>query len=279
MAFRSILLPWDAQPQEAVEIDWTNPLTRGLIQCIIGGHAYDLASGQQVLGGSNAGPAALGSPGVYADGISIPANACGGQPLSGVPGGIPPDHAQFTLLALQTLSSTAAYGTDITIGWSGEPAAGFYLGISFSTATFRPAIAGTNISHAVSLKDGSPHLLGVSLGGGTGRAWKDGVQVASAACSTPSFGFSQAYTRFQVGSNTAVAGYPVPTALVLLYDRTLWAAEHAQLAANPWQIFAPRETQIWVPSGAPAYTHPTLSNARMGSLTSTGGVPMVDYAF
>ena len=30
---------------------------------------------------------------------------------------------------------------------------------------------------------------------------------------------------------------------------------------------------------AAAYTHPTLSNARMGSLTSTGGVPMVDYAF
>lgn len=32
-------------------------------------------------------------------------------------------------------------------------------------------------------------------------------------------------------------------------------------------------------AAAAGYTHPTLSNARMGSITTTGGIPLVDYTF
>lgn len=51
-----------------------------------------------------------------------------------------------------------------------------------------------------------------------------------------------------------------------------------RLSFGPQELFEP--SQIWVPvSSGGGYTHPTLSNARMGSLTSTTGVPMVDYTF
>lgn len=247
---RLLVSPWTQQPQGvALQIDWSNPLTRGLMHVIVGGQPNELVSGDVVPGGSNTGTVDIAASKPYAGGSGIPSNAAFGHPYYGISGGIPPDASNWTCLALHTLYAGGTYQTDFTVGWPAETSLGFALGIAFSTATFRPQIAGTNISHAVSLKDNREHLLGVSLGGGTGRAWKDGVQVATAACSTPSFAFVQSYTRFVVGSNTYVANYEVPIGLVLLYSRELSAAEHAQLARNPWQIFAPIVRRVWVPAG------------------------------
>jgi hypothetical protein len=47
---------------------------------------------------------------------------------------------------------------------------------------------------------------------------------------------------------------------------------------NIWSIYKP--VQIIIPTAtAGGYTHPTLSNARMGSMTGTGGIPQVNYTF
>jgi hypothetical protein len=60
--------------------------------------------------------------------------------------------------------------------------------------------------------------------------------------------------------------------------RELGEGEAWSLIDNPWQLFEPR--QIIIPASAAAgYSHPTMSNARMGSMTGTGGIPLVDYTF
>jgi hypothetical protein len=51
-----------------------------------------------------------------------------------------------------------------------------------------------------------------------------------------------------------------------------------QILANPWQLFEPRRAVLPASAAGPA-PFPTLSNARMDPITSTGGVPKVDYAF
>ena len=44
--------------------------------------------------------------------------------------------------------------------------------------------------------------------------------------------------------------------------------EHATVAQNPWQLFAPR--RIYIPTASAAgYTHPTLSLATATEITST----------
>lgn len=67
--------------------------------------------------------------------------------------------------------------------------------------------------------------------------------------------------------------------LFALFDSLLPDQACARLSANPWQLFAPQE--IWVPrsSGAPAYTHPTLSNARMIWTGPGAGKPAIDYTW
>lgn len=260
---RILRAPWTQQPPPgtALQIDWTNPLTRGLILAVVGGQPNDLVSGVYVPGGSNTGPVGVTPPVPYAGGMGVPAGAAVGFPYYGIPGGIPPDASNWTCLTLATLYSGATYQTDYVVGWAGEISAGFAIGVAFSTAIFRSSIAGTNISHAVSLMDNREHLLGVSLGGGTGRAWKDGVQVASASCSTPTFSFAQNYTRFAVGSDSMTAGYKVPVGLTLLYSRELSAVEHAQLARNPWQLFATTARRVWVPVGAGGGVTLAVANA------------------
>lgn len=64
-----------------------------------------------------------------------------------------------------------------------------------------------------------------------------------------------------------------------VFDEILTDSEAAELSANLSALWQPQT--IWVPysTGGGSYTHPTLSNARMGSLTSTSGVPLVDYTF
>lgn len=77
---------------------------------------------------------------------------------------------------------------------------------------------------------------------------------------------------------TDSAGASCDVLLLAGYDRQLSVAESIALTINPWQLFKPRRA-VFHASAAAGYTHPTLSNARMGSMTATGGVPKVDYAF
>jgi hypothetical protein len=66
--------------------------------------------------------------------------------------------------------------------------------------------------------------------------------------------------------------------LFVIFNRALTNGELQSLSDNPWQLFEPRRA-VFPASAAAGYTHPTLSNARMDSMTATGGVPKVDYAF
>lgn len=84
------------------------------------------------------------------------------------------------------------------------------------------------------------------------------------------------------GSNpiatSELAGLAFPLAIGRVLDDGEVERLYAEQNDNPWSLFA--ERPIWVPvSSGGGYTHPTLSNARMGSLTSTTGVPLVDYSF
>jgi hypothetical protein len=79
-------------------------------------------------------------------------------------------------------------------------------------------------------------------------------------------------------ATTAISGIAMPLVVGRLLTEDEGARLHDEQRSNPWDLFT--ERPIWVPvSSGGGYTHPTLSNARMGSLTTTGGVPLVDYTF
>lgn len=67
--------------------------------------------------------------------------------------------------------------------------------------------------------------------------------------------------------------------MAVFLNRAWSDGEHNLVGKTPWQIFADRRSFVPLPAVASGYTHPTLSNARLTSLSSTGGYPAVDYTF
>ena len=108
----------------------------------------------------------------------------------------------------------------------------------------------------------------------TFNAYLNGTNIASSS----SIGGPAAGTVFRLGANSQSSMFYVGRILLFaMWNRELKQTELLSLRSNPWQIFKPQS--IKMPTAASGYTHPTLSNARVGSLTSTSGVPLVDYAF
>jgi hypothetical protein len=233
-----------SQPQTAVGIDWSNPIARGLIFAAVGRPPVNLCDGRLLYGAIETAPYLqdLGPVGVRQSGLISPNNLAAGSPAFGISGGIPPDPSSFTFISFKTLASAGTYvsGGIGGGGWTASGSLGFFLGVRYSSALFYPIISGVGMEHAVSLKDNKEHMLGLSLGRGVGRAWKDGVQVRAATIATPTFAMSSSFEHFFVGNSP----------LTLLYSRELSAQEHASLQNNPWQLLAPNpaSSHIWVPA-------------------------------
>lgn len=71
--------------------------------------------------------------------------------------------------------------------------------------------------------------------------------------------------------------WPGFIARLLLFDCLLTADEHLLLARSPGALFEPR--RIIVPVSVGAGTLPTLTNARVTSVTTTTAVPVIDYVY
>lgn len=166
-------------------------------------------------------------------------------------------------------------------------------GISLARQTTEVVIANSRTTAAGS-------STATASGGYASGRWQHGVGVFASITSRAAYAdggnvgtnvisrvFPADCSVIAVGNFIFPSDFPTTTviggiALPLVIARALSADEVTRLyneqRANPWGLFAERRILVPVPA-ASGYTHPTLSNARMGSLTPTGGVPMVDYAF
>ena len=103
----------------------------------------------------------------------------------------------------------------------------------------------------------------------TADFYKNGKLHASANTSSGGT-VSSSITNFHIGGrgSSNLATWAGVIEFTAVWNRALSALEHAQIAANPWQLFAPIQRTIWVPSagGGPTYT----LTAASGSFALTG---------
>src|SRR5574340_768 len=103
--------------------------------------------------------------------------------------------------------------------------------------------------------------------------------ISKPAFGLPSDGKIWLGSSFTTGSSWYYNG---SIALAAIWNRALAEnEEYALINSNGgvWQLFAPISRRLMLPGAAAGYTHPTLSNARMGSLGPAGGYPTVTYTF
>ena len=271
--------PWRSQPQQSPGVDWANPITKRLVFLTVGNSRRNFANGGQATGGTTTGYGAAGSA-IQGDGANYLSFGSRDPALLAT--------GETTALAVVSdLGKVAAYSTlsPFSCGSAWD------VGIAF-----------------LLYHDGADSLFGGLSGGGSSLNDQrfgqipTGVAILSASSAHNVANGSNVYLNGREGNsytNTNAAaltgardsyvGYVLPQPsvglpsglkiyLVAAWNRILSRAEHAALAANPWQLFEPRRAALPASAAGPA-PFPTLSNAIMDPITSTGGVPKVDYAF
>ena len=244
-------------------MDWSNPLARGLI-CAIN-HAepvFDLVAGSLV---ENTRTKSVGSAGrnTTATGlITVPSSSLL-QSGTGDNG-----RTVFFLLATTTTGNTviAEKGTNEN----------FVCQTLSSKFNWRAAGSGLEaISTTSNITSGLP----VAVAGTYAKTsfvqqvFFAGVAEASNTGITEAANSSPLVIGARVGN---LFEFPGDIYISCFWNRVLTDQEIAQVSANPWQLFAPR--QIWIPASA-ASALPTLSNPTAINITASSFQPRVSYAF
>lgn len=222
------------QPQQAGAIDWSNPITRGIIS------VQDGRSGRDVVGGIFGTLSNASSISSAATGLGVGTNYNQNQidfPLSKVAG----SSTAGSILFVGELSSGTwnvatvnngmvvrkySGGFTIALGGSGSvynvsawSGVGAVVGISWNDALARPMcfLNGKDVGARTSTNtDGSNWYLDSTLGGS------------------------------RVGDRGAATYWAKPALLSVRWNRNITPQEAASLSQNPWQIFRPLNRQVWV---------------------------------
>lgn len=231
---------WTRQPQQVVGIDWSNPLTRGLVG------TYNATYGDAV---TRATVTRVGSvaPRVFNSGVLLTGYAGSGgiatnydivnHPL--VTG------AFSVVMTVKFVFSAANNQSFISQGGSGS-GKGWDIVVAANTNTLSLVFGGVAIYTigASALISGVEQriVVVVSGNGGTATGYVNGVSVGSAAVGTM---LTPALSTTQIGCNyngtIRQNEPPAGTALgeMLLYNRALSVPEVTRVSTNTWQIFQP----------------------------------------
>lgn len=221
------------KPARGAMLDWGNPIARGLLGFWPlndgAGPPSDLVSRRAAV--SNGGTWGVGPAGSQ---ILFAAS-------TGIDLGITPALALRGPATYIVCGSPAANGS--------TAAQEFVAGVDGSSAAYRFACCvggGTNelnllspagwISSNNNVIDGATHVFGVSVAGfasGQVAFYRDGIPCGTGTASAPTSTETHWYISYP--------GYGVsgPLSWVAILSRALSAAEHASIAANPWQLIRP----------------------------------------
>jgi len=271
MSVRQILLPWDSQPQDAVEIDWSHPLTRGLRLAVIGGQSRNLVDGV------SASSVALISPGVGSEGRTWTADAP--SAISNARGIVFPfDLSGALTVHLIVLRATSVNDADSSrvanaITNRNNSQANFWqlnLGSGFGASgdDDKPRFAtaavgvGTIYANGTALSGNNPTTVALA-----NQTWYR-ITAAKASGATDSSGTNQLTLGAERAAPTDYYGLNGSIALALAWTRELSATEIAQLAGREYELFAPRSMPVPVSAGG-GTTNATITSAAGAATTST----------
>lgn len=235
------------QPQIRTELDWGNPINRGLVE------AYNWGAGKVDLVASRVATTdyalinAADQAGRAAK-FSAEKHVITGQTWAGA------TEWTFLTLALPDTSKTAAISFANGVGAAGQSyllfntTSGFgasagYVGFGSGSA------AGSAVVTAVASAIRPYPAVYVGTQSDQRRVFRDGVLLgtgSSGAVTIAGTGHVTCLNGIQgySGYNSSASKY----FLTMIWNRALSPEEIAAIGANPWQLFRPQERSIWVPS-------------------------------
>ena len=261
---------WTQQPQQACEIDWSNPITRGLVVAISGANP-------RLNSALNKPASFVGTPGsaLTIDGRSTEFTRSSTQGISvGTSDAFNP--AAITLLSIYTPKSLATASAhmlfsrdDNSLGRAFSLDMHWNTGFGVRYYVAGGGTVGTNeLRSGVSSLVGKRYVIAARQIGSSAALFVDGTLASSSAAFTvkPSAtGDTRIGIRTYSGSNEAADGF-IP--LSLMWNRALSDSEIRSISQKPWQIFKPIPRRIFaeVSAGGGGVT----ITANIGQATASG---------
>jgi hypothetical protein len=220
-----------AQPQTAVGIDWSNPITRGLVACLD-------ANRRVLINGSETKPLTLTNPVRRASQQEYGSTTYQAS-MQAIKA--PAASSNVTMLSLFIPSTEV---TERAYGQLGQTASGNTFSVASGDGTtagvvrFKIYLGSTRTIGASQANVGVPNLaIARHINGQSQNLWLNGVKdAASGAFTGNSIGFG--FYGFNAFSGTGTS------ILNAVWNRALTDAEIKSLSENPWQIFAPERRVI-----------------------------------
>jgi len=285
MAFITRKITRTSQPQELVGIDWSNPLTAGLVFATDEpSRLRDSVSGvfpSATVGGIGSAVTNYGKAIDFSSDVFSYGNV---DLLAGV------TNATFQIIEIPNSTAQAAgivnkrlahnNNNSYSIGYN-YVSNQFTVEIGSSLGTQSIIAYGFNLaSFSTSGNSIVTTINGTAAAGQKVKLWNNGISVATVATLFDSAigGFFYGTTPLELGRvNNGTYYYAGKVVLVRIWNRDISESEAKSLSDNPWQIFEPIEETIWIPDGV-SVTLPTLvqpvSTTSAGAWTPTGAATL-----
>lgn len=199
-------------------------------------------------------------------------------------GGVTTAQAKCTFVCVARLTSSSPYSALAALKYSAS-SQGLYLGDSYGAGDEVGIVKGGVVALSpVQLSYGATYVIVASHRQDTGEYYVLARDVATNQVLRNSQTDTQASTAgngtYCVGSSRS-DGVTASLAgdIYLSFGSFDWLRESSgrQLLANPWQLFAPAERRIWVPSASSAV--PSITAVYADSVTASSVVPRVTLDF
>ncbi len=260
-------VPWTSQPQGAVEIDWSNPLSKGVVWLggIIGGAPI------QWNAGSYSQLVPTNSPSVVAniEGLGLKSNSDSSSYRAASEIGLDAlGTGDFTIFARSIPASVSAL-TLIAGRYNGS--GNWWIGHEAS-AQVQASVLGAGLTGGTATV-GKPLNVVIKRVSGVIYLYVNGKFVASGA-GTANWNTTSGLALANFGF---IAGFPYSGSVefVGISDRALSDAEVKSLSDNPWQIFKPKRQFISYSPKSPW----SMRESKMRGITDTVTTSVQEGAF
>lgn len=244
MPFIVTRVPRTRQPQTPVGVDWTNPLTRGLLFLGVprGSRIADISRYGRGVSSTGAG-ASFANPDLLFS---------GSQSSGAVSYGDVDWFAGLPVITVGAVCRVTTPGTYNLVAKWGSASQHEFLLQTTSTGHTLAVLDGSNFgvwtsTHAQPV--GVPMALAGAWRGGANAyvACNGSVQSLTDTAPNPSGPINNGTTIFQFGIAEDGSPFNGRLSLVPIWGRALTIVELVSWTNNPWQLFAPEVRRIWMP--------------------------------
>lgn len=268
-----IQTPWTSQPQQAVGIDWGNPITRGLVLAEnLANPFFDGLGKTNTVVGTKVSASAVGMvTGFGSSGVGT---------TDSIQTQLTTHSVQRSYFALALANGSAAggdFGRILDKRVSGAQVELIFRDDSAGTTTFSRAWTSDGSWFFTNPPAGQWHKYLVRYDASSTANYPviqvNGVRQSLTVSTTPSGSLVNTDDAFVIGNrkNDSARNWSGQIALVLIWDRILNDNEARAINENPWQIFKPLPRRIFVPLATGGGTTAVTADHN-ASYTITGSV-------